>query len=151
MASDTEHPAEHRALAVLLVLGGVGHFVAPRVYDSIVPGALPGGRRFWTLVSGVAEVLTGLAVANPATRRAGGLAAAALFVGVFPANLHMARQWWHRPWPYRLLALARLPLQVPLVAWGLRVASADRTTSATDVPATGAAPTSELASGSPRV
>ena len=124
MGSETEHPAEHRALAALLVLGGVGHFVAPRVYDSIVPRALPGRRRSWTVASGVAEVAAGLAVANPGTRRAGGLAAAAVFAGVFPANVHMAWQWRHRAWPYRVAALARLPLQAPLVAWGLRVASA---------------------------
>ena len=124
MASEVEHPAEHRALAVLLVAGGIGHFLVPRAYDSIVPRALPGGRRFWTLAGGLAEVATGLAVATPSTRRAGGLAAAAVFAGVFPANVHMAWQWRHRPWPYRLGALARLPLQAPLVAWGLRVASA---------------------------
>lgn len=119
-----QHPAEHRALAFLLIVGGVGHFVAPRVYASIVPRSLPGGRRFWVVASGVAELTTGLAVAAPQTRRLGGFAAAAVFAGVFPANVYMAWQWRHRPWPYRVAALLRLPLQAPLVAWGLRVASA---------------------------
>lgn len=118
------HPAEHRALAFLLIAGGIGHFVAPRAYASIVPRSLPGGRRFWVAASGVAELATGLAVAAPRTRRLGGFAAAAVFAGVFPANVHMAWQWRYRPWPYRVAALLRLPLQVPLVAWGLRVASA---------------------------
>ena len=53
-------------------------------------------------------------------RRWGGLAAAALFVAVFPANVQMALAWRDRPLPYRAAAWARLPLQVPLIAWALR-------------------------------
>ncbi len=100
---------------------GVAHLARPRVFDSLVPPWLPPSRRFWTVASGLAEVGTGLAVAHPRTRRAGGLAAAALFVGVFPGNLWMAWRWRHRPWPQRAAAYARLPLQAPLVAWAVRV------------------------------
>ena len=63
---------------------------------------------------------------HPRTRRLGGLAAAALFVAVLPANVQMARDWRDRPAPLRLAAYARLPLQVPLVVSGLRVAAGDR-------------------------
>lgn len=117
-------PAEHRALAALLLVSGVGHLVRPRPFDSIVPRWLPPSRRFWTTASGLAEIGTGLAVAAPPTRRAGGLAAALLFVAVFPANVWMVWLWRRKPWPYRVGALARLPLQAPLVAWGLRVSRA---------------------------
>lgn len=125
------NPAEHRALAILLVAAGVGHLAAPRVYAGIVPRWLPGTRRSWVLASGVVQIAVGAAVAEPRTRRMGGLAAAALFVGVFPANLHMAWLWRRRPWPYRIAVLARLPLQIPLVAWGLRVANSAATATAT--------------------
>ncbi|MGJ7441287.1 DoxX family protein [Aquipuribacter sp. MA13-6] len=117
-------PAEHRVLAAVLVGSGVLHLLRPRVFDSIVPPWLPPSRRFWTVASGVAELGVGLAVSQPRTRRAGGYAAAALFVAVFPGNLWMAWRWRDKPLPYRVGALARLPLQVPLVAWGLRVAGA---------------------------
>ncbi|MFC5380889.1 hypothetical protein [Aquipuribacter nitratireducens] len=117
-------PEEHRGLAALLVGAGVLHVLRPRVFDAIVPRWLPPSQRFWTLASGVAEVGTGLAVAHPRTRRLGGLAAAGLFVAVFPGNLWMAWLWRRRPWPYRAAALARLPLQAPLVAWGVRVSRA---------------------------
>lgn len=115
-------PAEHRALAAVLVGSGVMHLLRPRVFDAIVPRWLPPSRRFWTVSSGVAEVAVGLAVADPRTRRLGGFAAAGLFVAVFPANVWMAWLWRDRPVPHRVVALARLPLQLPLVAWGLRVA-----------------------------
>ena len=124
LAAPAAGPAEHRALAGVLLVSGVGHLVRPRVVDSIVPRWLPPSRRFWTVVSGLAEVGTGLLLVRPQTRRAGGLAAAGLFVAMFPANLWMVWLWRRRPWPYLLGALARLPLQLPLVAWGLRVARA---------------------------
>lgn len=118
------HPAEHRALAALLLGAGVLHLLRPRAFDPIVPRWLPGAQRSWTLGSGVAEIAVGLAVTDPRTRRLGGLAAAGLFAAVFPANVWMAWLWRRKPWPMRVAALARLPLQVPLVAWGLRVAHA---------------------------
>ncbi|MFI5490918.1 hypothetical protein [Actinoplanes sp. NPDC051859] len=112
-----------RALAGLLATTGVLHFAAPKPFDSIVPRALPGRPRTWTYLSGVAELAVAAAVAHPKTRRLGGLAAAGLFAAVFPANVKMAYDWRHAPAGRRAIAYGRLPLQVPLVLWGLRVAS----------------------------
>ncbi|NML51652.1 hypothetical protein HHL19_22050 [Streptomyces sp. R302] len=110
-----------RLLGGLLVGAGVAHFVVPRQFDAMVPRSLPGAPRTWTRLSGLAEIAVGAAVAHPASRRAGALAAAGLFTAVFPANVKMAYDWRHRPAPARTAALARLPLQVPLVLWALRV------------------------------
>ena len=55
-------------------------------------------------------------LAAPRTRALGGAAATALFVGVFPGNLQMARAWRGKPfWPYQVIAWGRLPLQVPMI------------------------------------
>jgi len=113
-------------LAALLATSGVAHFVAPKPFDAIVPRALPGRPRTWTYLSGAAELAVAAALVVPRTRRLGGLAAAGLFVAVLPANVQMARDWRTRPAPLRLAAYARLPLQVPLVVSGLRVAAGDR-------------------------
>lgn len=110
-------------LAVLLAAAGLTHFTAPRVYDAIVPRSLPGRPRTWTYLSGAAEIAVAAAVAHPRTRRAGGLAAAALFVAVYPANVKMAWDWRRRPLAYRAAAYGRLPMQVPLVWWAWRVAT----------------------------
>ncbi|MEV6208450.1 MauE/DoxX family redox-associated membrane protein [Kitasatospora sp. NPDC051914] len=110
-----------RALGGLLVGAGVAHFAAPRQFDAIVPRSLPGSPRAWTYASGVAELAVGAAVLAPRTRAAGALAAAGLFAAVFPANVKMAYDWRHRPSPWREIAAARLPLQVPLVLWALKV------------------------------
>ncbi|MET8150744.1 MauE/DoxX family redox-associated membrane protein [Actinoplanes sp. NPDC049668] len=111
-----------RALAGLLATSGVLHFAAPRPFDAIVPRSLPGTPRTWTYLSGAAELAVAAALLHPGTRRLGGLAAAGLFAAVFPANVKMAVDWRHASPARRAIAYARLPLQVPLVLWGLRVA-----------------------------
>lgn len=113
-------PRSPKALAIFLASAGVSHFLIPEQYDATVPRSLPGSPRTYTYVSAVAELGVAAAVAHPRTRRLGGLAAAALFVAVFPANVKMAIDWRKRPLPYRAAAIARLPLQIPLVLWALR-------------------------------
>lgn len=118
----TTRRGEAVALAGLLAAAGVTHFVRPGFYDPIVPRALPGPARFWTYASGVAELAVAAAVAHPATRRTGGLAAAALFAAVLPANVQMAHDWRRRSPAERAVAYGRLPLQAPLIWWAVRVA-----------------------------
>jgi uncharacterized membrane protein len=110
------------ALAAVLASTGVLHFARPEPFDTIVPRGLPGSPRTWTYLSGAAELAVAAAVAHPRTRALGGLAAAGLFAAVFPANVKMAVDWRHASPARRAVAYGRLPLQVPLILWGLRVA-----------------------------
>ena len=55
------------------------------------------------------------------TRRLGALAAVALFISVFPANLNMVRLWKDKPLFMRLGAIARLPLQIPMITEALKI------------------------------
>lgn len=109
-------------LAGLLATAGMAHFAAPKSFDAMIPGALPGSRRAWTYGSGAVELALAAGIALPLTRRPAARAAAAFFVGVFPANVQMAVDWRRRPEPLRTAALARLPLQIPLVLWARGVA-----------------------------
>lgn len=120
MAADAD-ARQALALAALLAAAGVTHLATPEPYDGIVPRSLPGAPRRWTYASGAAELAVAAAVAYPRTRRAGGLAAAGLFAAVFPANVRMAADWRHRSPAQRAVAYGRLPLQVPLIWWALRV------------------------------
>ena len=112
-------------LAGVLTTTGVLHFAAPHPFDGLIPDWLPGSARLWTYGSGVVELGTAALIATPRTRRRGGLVAAALFLGVFPGNIKMAVDWSDRSIAEQAIAYARLPLQLPLILWGLRIAKVD--------------------------
>ncbi len=119
MSSTHDRPA--LALAGLLTAAGVAHFAAPRGFDSIIPGVVPGSRRFWTYVSGAAELGLAAGVARPSTRRTAAALTAVFFVLVFPANVQMAVDYRSHGARDFTVALLRLPLQIPLVWWAWRV------------------------------
>jgi uncharacterized membrane protein len=109
-----------RALLGLFFIGsGVNHFLIPKAYRQIVPPGI-GDPATLVTVSGVAEVLGGMGVFLPATRRPSGLALIALLAAVFPANLHMARnpEKFHKIPRWALYA--RLPLQPLAMVWAWR-------------------------------
>lgn len=103
-------------LAGLFVAAGVNHFVSAGFYEKIVPPYLPAHREL-VLVSGAFELLGGLGLLVPRTRRVAAWGLVALLVAVFPANLHMALNA-DRYAPIPEWALwGRLPLQLPLILW----------------------------------
>ncbi|BBX11905.1 MULTISPECIES: DoxX family protein [Mycobacteriaceae] len=104
-----------------MLLGmGMAHFVWPKPFDAIIPAELPGNPRVYTHASGLGEAVIGALLLSPRTRRGAGLAAAALFVAVFPANVNCVRLFGDKPW-LKAAMIARLPLQIPMIAAALRV------------------------------
>jgi uncharacterized membrane protein len=120
LAQREAQTSAYRIAAMLIGIGTV-HFLAPKQFDTIVPAELPGDARLYTYASGVAEIATGALLVPRRTRRLAALAAVLLFVGVFPANVNMCRLWWGKPWPMRIVALARLPLQIPMITTALKI------------------------------
>jgi len=114
-------PTRAYRIAALLLGSGVLHFVMPKPYDSIVPVELPGSQRFYTYASGVAELASGALLLSPRTRKLGALSAVALFVAEIPANLNLLRLWKDKPLLMRLGAIARLPLQIPMITESLKI------------------------------
>ncbi len=123
------HTSVGRSLGIFLIIAGIGHFVFPKGLDAIVPEFLPGDPRFWTYLSGLAEIAIGIALLTPLTAKLGATpirliaayAALALFIAVYPANIKMAVDWSSRPMPDPLFAYARLPLQFGLFYWAWSV------------------------------
>lgn len=121
-------PGSRLALAAVMLGAGLLHFAVPQLYERVVPRWLGDARRV-VHVSGGAELACGALLLRRRTARLGGWLTAALLVAVFPANVQMAldagteHQAADMPADrFRLVALARLPLQVPLVVWATRVA-----------------------------
>lgn len=118
-AEDKRRRRSRLGLAAVMLGAGTLHFVNPEFYDPLVPEALPGSVRAWVYASGIAELAAGALVVNPRTEKLGAWASLAVFVGVYPGNIHDAIQ--HPPVDARGIAsLIRLPLQFPLFFWALR-------------------------------
>lgn len=107
------------AMAVFYVLAGINHFRNPDFYLPMMPAYLPAHLEL-IYVSGVAEILLGIAVLVRRTRRLAAWGIIALLVAVFPANLNMAI--YDIPVGGRSEGLGiwnwvRLPMQAVLIAW----------------------------------
>ena len=114
-------------LTFFMVAAGINHFVSPGPYVGMVPAGLPAPEAL-VVISGIAEILGGLGLILPATRRAAAWGLICLFIAIFPANLNMAVN--QLPLGARHVPAwalwARLPLQLVLIWWASSFARRDR-------------------------
>jgi len=114
-------------LTLFMVGSGSLHFIVPDIFIGMIPDALPAPAAL-VYISGVFEILGGLGLILPATRRLAAWGLVALFLAVVPANVNMAVN--HLPFGTHEVpswALwARLPLQLLLIAWAYRFTKPDR-------------------------
>ncbi|MGI8492552.1 MAG: DoxX family protein [Acidimicrobiales bacterium] len=104
-------------MAAAFTVSGAIHLVHPATFIGIVPGFLP-AKTALVVVSGVAELVCAAGLWRRS--RWAGIAAAALLVAIWPANLQMAlnaQQGHHLA--TQIEDWMRLPLQIPLIwcAW----------------------------------
>ncbi len=101
-------------LAALFLTSGICHFLLTRFFLEIMPPYLPFHREA-VYISGVFELLGGLGLLRPSTRRVAGKGLFALTVMVTPANVHM----WLNPELFPAFSPAllfwRLPAQAVLL------------------------------------
>lgn len=111
-------------MGLFVLFAGIMHFASPGFFNEIVPPWLPPSESFWTYASGLAEIVIGLMLLRPSTRRRGALAAVWLYVLVYPANIYMTWDWRDRPVGDQVVSWVRLPFQFVFIWIALRVASA---------------------------
>jgi len=104
------------ALSLFFVVAGVNHFVNPAFYVGMMPPYLPAHSAL-VYLSGVFEILGGLAVLAPGVRSQAGWGLIALLVAVFPANLHMALNPDLFPTTSAMALYGRLPFQALFILW----------------------------------
>ncbi len=118
--SNTFKKISRLALGGVFILTGCLHFISSDGFTRIVPGFLPEPKSL-VYLSGIFEILGGLGLLIPKTRRLAAIGLAALLVAVFPANLNHAVNniqvggFLNSP----LYQWLRLPLQPLLVWWVL--------------------------------
>jgi uncharacterized membrane protein len=106
-------------MGIFYVLAAVAHFVRTDVYLPMMPPYLPAHREL-ILLSGVAEVVLGLAVLVPQTRRLAARGIILLLIAIFPANLHIAIHdvpLFGATQGAGIWNWVRLPFQGVLIAW----------------------------------
>lgn len=106
--------------SIFYISAGVLHFTKTEFYLKIVPPYIP-----WHLamvqISGVCEIVGGIALLIPPVRRVAAWGIVALLIAVFPANVYMATD------PVAagagslspIILWGRLPLQAVFIAWVL--------------------------------
>jgi uncharacterized membrane protein len=76
-------------MGIFYTFAGIMHFLRPDAYMPMMPPYLP-----WHLgliyLSGLAEVLVGVGVLIPGTRRIAAWATILLLIAILPANIHIA-------------------------------------------------------------
>jgi uncharacterized membrane protein len=108
------------AAAVFYLAAGILHFVRTGAYLKIVPPFIP-AHPAMVYITGACEILGGLGLLIPITRRWAAWGLAALLIAVFPANIYMAAsplQAGAAAVP-RILLWGRLALQPILIWWVL--------------------------------
>lgn len=108
------------AATLFFVAAGANHFINPAPYLGMMPAEIPvGWHSALNVISGAAEILGGLGLILPATRRLAAWGLIALLVAVFPANVNMAINdlplGTSRVPTWALWG--RLPLQAVMVVW----------------------------------
>lgn len=103
-------------LGVALVLQGINHFVLDQEMAQWIPSWLP-APLLMVQLSGIAEIVLGLALFVPRLRHLAGWGIVALLVAVFPANIEMARRPELLPQVPEVLLWVRLPLQLVFFYW----------------------------------
>lgn len=103
-------------LAILFTTAGVLHFVVPSLFVRIIPAFLE-HKLALVYISGVFEILGGVAVLLRKTRKLAGTGLIALLIAVFPANINMALNSQDFANIPVIMLWVRLPLQFVLIGW----------------------------------
>jgi len=104
-------------LALFFIAAGVNHFVNPGPYLSMMPRSLP-RPGLLVQISGIAEILGGVGILLPITRRMAAWGLIVLLVAVFPANLNVALNGWPNVNIPAWALWLRLPVQL-LLLWSV--------------------------------
>ena len=108
---------------IALTWVGIQHFTNPEPFVEIVPPLFPYAL-FWVYVTGVMEIVGGLALIHPKSRENAGKFVALFLVAVYPANLYM----WTNDVAYNGHHLStfghiiRLLIQITLIAISMYLA-----------------------------
>lgn len=102
------------ALGGMLILAGIAHFAAPEFYFPMIPDIFP--KEASNFAAGIVELVLGIGVLLPPTRKLAALGIVLLMIAFFP--LHVWDLLQDEPViGSKGIAVGRLFVQVFLIAW----------------------------------
>jgi len=75
--------------SLFFIIAGANHFIMPDFYLAMMPSFMP-FKEFFVVVTGIAEIVLGIAIQFPAIRRRAGMSLIGLLIAIFPANIYVA-------------------------------------------------------------
>ena len=108
------------AFSIFFIGAGLDHLVNPEFYLSIMPPIFPMHSEA-VLISGVLEIVGGIAVLMAGLRRVAGWGIFVLLIAVYPANIYMALYPELFPSIHLGFLYFRLPLQFLFLYWAYSV------------------------------
>ncbi|MFB3387468.1 DoxX family protein [Flavobacterium sp. LAR06] len=103
-------------MAFLYIIAGINHFRSPGMYIRIIPPIFKNPKLINTL-SGAAEILFGVLLMFPFSKRFAAWGIIALLIAIFPANLFMFQDKKAGFCLPKWILFIRLPLQIILIYW----------------------------------
>ena len=120
MATPAPLTRDIMVLAGMFMTSGMVHLARPQTFEPLMPDLVPAHREV-IYASGVAELVCAAGLLHPGTRRLAGWASVAVLLGVYPGNFKMAGDALKTgDQKFKAVALARLPLQLPLIRVALK-------------------------------
>lgn len=103
-------------MAFLYIIAGINHFRSPGMYLRIIPPIFKNPKLINTL-SGAAEIVLGILLLFPFSKRFAAWGIIALLIAIFPANLFMFQDKKASFGLPKWILFVRLPLQIVLIYW----------------------------------
>lgn len=103
-------------MALIYIIAGIMHFVRPKMYKRMLPAYLPGHKQL-VIISGIAEIVIGIALCFSITKNLAVYAIIAMLIFFLPAHFHMLFNKKASMGIAKWVLVARIPLQFLLVFW----------------------------------
>lgn len=103
-------------MGAIYIGAGIMHFIKPKMYMRILPGYLP-GHKFLVNLSGIAEIVLGLALFFTVTKDISVYAIIAMLTFFLPVHVHMLFGKNASMGLPKWVLIGRIPLQFGLMYW----------------------------------
>lgn len=113
---DFNYPWHLYLMAIMYVFAGIMHFIRPKIYMRIMPKYLP-FPRFLVFISGVFEILLGIALCLPETKNAAIYGIIAMLSVFLLVHFYMLKGEKESAGIPKWILVLRIPLQLLLMYW----------------------------------